>query len=306
MEENNSLEKTNSNNSITVNENTPLLNYPSLTIGDVNNAIMTPLHREVILASQNHPKISNSDQSEARDGLIEILAIIIWESGVASLLDDKKEQKILINYMVEEIKKDFFHLTLPEVQIALKKGLRGHYDTQYGINVKSLYGSLDNYVSETKIEAMTAFNKLLKPKEEYKGLNDEQKAIVYRKWLESFIILFEKYHEGENIEITDIGNVFYKYCTRNKIGSLSDKQKIELENKAKRVVVSKGNEYARSSHEVKELRELVNSINKNKYDEDIELRIVSEAKRLAILVFFDKLIEDKIELGDLIKKIEKW
>lgn len=304
MEENNSLEKTNSNNSITVTENTPLLNFPSLTLYDINNAMMIPLYKEVIIASQNYPKISAMDKSEVRNGLIEILALIIWESG-STIRDDATEQKLLINYMIEEIQKDFFHLTLPEVKIALKKGLRGHYDAQYGLNVKSLYISIDNYISETKVEAMTLFSKL-KPKEEYKGLNDEQKAIVYRKWLESFIILFEKYHEGENIDITDIGNVFYKYCTRNKIGSLSDKQKIELENKAKRVVVSKGNEYARSSHEVKELRELVNSINKNKYDEDIELRIVSEAKRLAILVFFDKLIEDKIELGDLIKKIEKW
>jgi uncharacterized protein YeeX (DUF496 family) len=145
---------------------------------------------------------------------------------------------------------------------------------------------------------------LLSPKEEKITMSDEQKKVLHKKWLDSWIDLFEKYHEGENIVVSDAGNVFYKYCIKNKIGSLTDSEKIILENRAKRLIIANGKEQARSSFQIKEVNKIIEDINRNKYSDDLDRKIVSEAKRLAIFDFFDKLIKEKVELKDLIEKIE--
>jgi hypothetical protein len=199
---------------------------------------------------------------------------------------------------------DFSYLTIEDVRIAVKKGVRLDYGKFYGLNITTLNFWLKEYVNSTKKDAMKLLPQI-KPKEEFKGLNDEQQKIIYKRWLESWIDLFEKYHEGENIVISDAGNVFYKYCIKNKITPpLTVSEMLTLENKAKRLIIANGKENARSSHQIKEFNAIVEAINKNKLNDEIELKIVNEAKRLAIFTFFDKLIAEKLELRDLIDKIE--
>ncbi len=283
-----------------------LATHYDITAAQISLSDLSKGDKEVLLATLTFPQISTLDIKTYDDNyntLVGIFGKMIVESGIGTM--DEKEQMILITLFIEEIINEFSYLTLEDVRLALRKGIRLDYGKFYGINITTLNFWLKEYICSTKKDAMKLLPSIA-PKKEYEGLNEEQQKIVYRNWLNSYIDLFEKYHEGENIEISDIGNVFYKYCIKNKIGSLTDSEKITLENKAKRIIISKGKEQATSTFQIKELKQVLDSINKNNYNDDTESKIVAEGKRLAIIIFFDKLIADKLELKDLIYDIEKW
>ncbi len=285
--------------------NTLAIHY-DITAEQISLSNLSKDNKEVLLATLTFPQVSSLDIKKYDSNYVELVGMfgkMIVESGIGTM--EAAEQEILITLFVEEITNEFSYLTLEDVRLALKKGVRLDYGKFYGINITTLNFWLKEYINNTKKEAMKSLPSIL-PKKEYEGLNEEQQKIVYKNWLNSYIDLFEKYHEGENIEISDIGNVFYKYCIKNKIGSLSDSEKITLENKAKRIIISKGKEQATSTFQLKELKQVLDSINKNNYNDDTESKIVAEGKRLAIIIFFDKLIADKLELKDLIYDIEKW
>jgi hypothetical protein len=284
---------------------TILKNHYDINIDEINSSpILSKENKEVLLATLNFTKISELNiqkYDNSYNYLVGVFAKTIVESGIGM---EEGEQEVFISLCIDEVINDFSYLTIEDVRIAVKKGVRLDYGKFYGLNITTLNFWLKEYVNSTKKDAMKLLPQI-KPKEEFKGLNDEQQKIIYKRWLESWIDLFEKYHEGENIVISDAGNVFYKYCIKNKITPpLTVSEMLTLENKAKRLIIANGKENARSSHQIKEFNAIVEAINKNKLNDEIELKIVNEAKRLAIFTFFDKLIAEKLELRDLIDKIE--
>lgn len=318
MEQNNHIQNTNEfglilndngrivHNPKAINDITILKNHYDISIEQINSSpILSKENKEVLLATLNFVPISelNIQKYDANyNYLVGVFGKTIVESGIGM---EETEQEIFISLSIDEVINDFSYMTLEDIRIATKKGVRLDYGKFYGLNITTLNFWFKEYLNNTKKDAMKLLPQL-KPKEEYKGLNDEQQKIIYKRWLDSWIDLFEKYHEGENIIISDAGNVFYKYCIKNKITPpLTVSEMLTLENKAKRLIIANGKENARSSHQIKEFNAIVEAINKNKLNDDIELKIVTEAKRLAIFTFFDKLIAEKLELRDLIDKIEK-
>lgn len=317
MEQNNYVQNTNEfglilndngrivHNPKAINDITILKNHYDISIEQINSSpILSKENKEVLLATLNFVSISELNiqkYDNSYNYLVGVFAKTIVESGIGM---EEGEQEVFISLCIDEVINDFSYLTIEDVRIAVKKGVRLDYGKFYGLNITTLNFWLKEYVNSTKKDAMKLLPQI-KPKEEFKGLNDEQQKIIYKRWLESWIDLFEKYHEGENITISDAGNVFYKYCIKNKITPpLTVSEMLTLENKAKRLIIANGKENARSSHQIKEVNAIIEAINKNKLNDDIELKIVTEAKRLAIFTFFDKLIAEKLELRDLIKKIE--
>lgn len=317
MEQNNHIQNTNEfglilndngrivHNPKAINDITILKNHYDISIEQINSSpILSKENKEVLLATLNFTKISELNIQKydtSYNYLVGVFGKTIVESGIGM---EEGEQEVFISLCIDEVINDFSYLTIEDVRIAVKKGVRLDYGKFYGLNITTLNFWLKEYVNSTKKGAMKLLPQI-KPKEEFKGLNDEQQKIIYKRWLESWIDLFEKYHEGENITISDAGNVFYKYCIKNKITPpLTVSEMLTLENKAKRLIIANGKENARSSYQIKEINAIIEAINKNKLNDDIELKIVSEAKRLAIFTFFDKLIAEKLELRDLIEKIE--
>lgn len=316
---NNQLEKFQSNElSIYTNDNGRVIHNPkpikdiltlkeyyNLTLDKINESeLLSKENKDVLLATLTNEPISNLNINQYDNNhkeLVVIFARMIVESGIGTM--NETEQEILISLFIDEVKNEFSYLTIEDIRLAVKKGVRLDYGKFYGLNITTLNYWLKEYISTTKKNAMKSLS-LLSPKEEKITISDEQKKVLHKKWLDSWIDLFEKYHEGENIVVSDVGNVFYKYCIKNKIGSLTDSEKIILENRAKRLIIANGKEQARSSFQIKEVNKIIEDINRNKYSDDLDRKIVSEAKRLAIFDFFDKLIKEKIELKDLIEKIE--
>lgn len=292
----------------TIKDINTLKNHYGITVEQINDSdVLSKENKEVLLATLNNEPICDLNIIEYdlnHNSLVGIFGRLIIESGITPETMPKPDQKVFISMCVEEVKNDFSYLTIEDVRLAIKKGIRLEYGKFYGLSIATINHWLKEYVNTTKKTAMKSLS-LLSPEEEKISLNDEQKKVMYKRWLDSWIDLFEKYHEGENIVVSDAGNVFYKYCIKNKIGSLSDSEKIILENKAKRLIIANGKEQARSSFQVKEVNAMIEAINRNKYGNEIQSKILFEAKRLAIFSFFDKLIQEKIELKDLIEKIEK-
>jgi hypothetical protein len=288
-----------------INDITILKNHYDISIEQINSSpILSKENKEVLLATLNFTKISELNIQKydtSYNYLVGIFGKTIVESGIGM---EEGEQEVFISLCIDEVINDFSYLTIEDIRIAVKKGVRLDYGKFYGLNITTLNFWLKEYVNSTKKDAMKLLPQI-KPKDEFKGLNDEQQKIIYKRWLESWIDLFEKYHEGENITISDAGNVFYKYCIKNKITPpLTVSEMLTLENKAKSFIIENGKKQARSPYQIKEVNIIMEAINKNKLNDDIELKIVSEAKRLAIFTFFDKLIAEKLELRDLIEKIE--
>ena len=288
-----------------INDITILKNHYDISIEQINSSpILSKENKEVLLATLNFTKISELNIQKydtSYNYLVGIFGKTIVESGIGM---EEGEQEVFISLCIDEVINDFSYLTIEDIRIAVKKGVRLDYGKFYGLNITTLNFWLKEYVNSTKKDAMKLLPQI-KPKEEFKGLNDEQQKIIYKRWLESWIDLFEKYHEGENITISDAGNVFYKYCIKNKITPpLTVSEMLTLENKAKSFIIENGKKQARSPYQIKEHNAIVEAINRNKLNDDIELKIVNEAKRLAIFTFFDKLISEKLELRHLIEKIE--
>jgi hypothetical protein len=288
-----------------INDITILKNHYDISIEQINSSpILSKENKEVLLATLNFTKISELNIQKydtSYNYLVGIFGKTIVESGIGM---EEGEQEVFISLCIDEVINDFSYLTIEDIRIAVKKGVRLDYGKFYGLNITTLNFWLKEYVNSTKKDAMKLLPQI-KPKDEFKGLNDEQQKIIYKRWLESWIDLFEKYHEGENITISDAGNVFYKYCIKNKITPpLTVSEMLTLENKAKSFIIENGKKQARSPYQIKEHNAIVEAINRNKLNDDIELKIVNEAKRLAIFTFFDKLISEKLELRHLIEKIE--
>ena len=316
MEQNNHIQNTNEfglilndngrivHNPKAINDITILKNHYDISIEQINSSpILSKENKEVLLATLNFTKISELNIQKydtSYNYLVGVFGKTIVESGIGM---EEGEQEVFISLCIDEVINDFSYLTIEDVRIAVKKGVRLDYGKFYGLNITTLNFWFKEYLNTTKKDAMKLLPQL-KPKEEYKGLNDEQQKIIYKRWLDSWIDLFEKYHEGENITISDAGNVFYKYCVKNKISSLTVQEMLTLENKAKNSIIEISKKQARSTYQIKEINAIIEAINKNRITDDIELKIVSEAKRLAIYTFFDKLIAEKLELRDLIDKIE--
>lgn len=279
----------------------PLLNYPELTTKDIEVASMSDLNRQVIMASQNFPRIRTLDQMEVRNTLIETIALIIWESGFGL---PEQEQELLINYMIEEIKRDFFHLTLEEVKIALKKGLRGHYGEVFGMNVRMLYGWLDAYVAETKLAAMKQLQ-LIKKLEPPKEVSEETKKFWHNKWLESSIDAFEEYKKNGYTSFYDIQNSLYNYI-RYKM-RLVDLTKEETDAIWNEAVAQHKKEHsranARSIGEAANFKAVLEKMESGDVSEQEKIKV--RARKIALLKLFEKMKIANINFQERIKKYEE-
>lgn len=277
-----------------------LINYPSVSLKDIKEASINELNREIIIASQNYPKIINLNSIDADNGLIESIGLVIWEAGVNM---DKDDQKLLINYMVEEIKRDFFHLTLIEVKLALKKGLRGVYGDYFGINVKSLYGFLNSYVEETKPPALKQLATIVQNEETTKELTEDEKKYWHNKWLYNCMMAYDEYKEKGVTTFFDINNQLYHYIRHKmKLVEFNEQESDNIwkdavnEHKRKHLPIN-ANNYGQSIDFKNKLEKII----KGDISEHEAIKVV--ARRIALPRLFFKIKEQNI---DFAKKITEY
>lgn len=295
------MKKENSNKII---KHNPLLNHPTLTIEDVHASGIPELNRQVIIVSQNYPKIRNISEKELTDKLIEMIGIIIWESGHNVT---EQEQTALIQYMIEEIKSDFSNLTLEEVKFALKKGLRGFYGEVFGVNVKMMYEWLQAYVSETKAESLKYLQVIenKKPKELSEEIVNKRNEYWHFEWLKKCVSAFEEYKETGETNFIDIKNGLYDYIRfKIKLVDLTKEEVDNIRNHAEQ-------EYRRerspenSKNDIQML-DFISTVKKMESGDVTEIeKIKIIARRIALIKLFEKMKERNIDFRQEVIKFEK-
>ena len=252
----------------------PLLYRPDLKVSDVlsTNGISTE-QKSIILASLNEIKLKFIDLVEDKNSwntLKDILVKTIWESGIGM---EKADQKLFITVAIDDIKNEFEMLTVSDVRIALKNGVRKKYGEFYGMNITTLNVWLKTYQEQTKIEAMLKLP-LVKPIEEEKIYTEEEKLENHRIWIEGLIRLT---HDEK----------------------LAIREKALLEFKS-----SKSLKNAKSAGERADFKHILENLqkeNEKPYEEQIKLL----CKKIVINNLFNDFAKKEKSLREMVEKLEK-
>jgi hypothetical protein len=227
-------------------------------------------------------RIGQQDEVTLEAALIAIVGEIFTFAGQNI---EPKETKMMCKVISGDLRRRYKGLTLSEVDYALNAGVRGEYGEYYGINVVSVNKWLRAYYnSDERKEAMRSkvFPELALPA--HVMTKEERRKVK----VEMTVNAWEKAKNGEYV--TDYGNVVYdflaydrsmiQFSVEEKNGFMAAAKK-ELENEAK----DNAKTYIPVSY-------LISRIT--------EKGIVSRAKRIALNVFFARMIDENTDLIDWI------
>ena len=279
-----------------INENSKV--WGDITISDIKESKIGNAHREVLLARYAESSIKDLDANLSGKRIQELINLTIFESGFKT--ENISELIILI---IKDIFADFSYMTLSEISLAFRKGIRGDLGEYMGLSVRTFYNWLKTYNETLKSEAIKALNSI--QKESISKISEKEKKEYYERWLQSHIDDFERHKKGESVVIFDFGHIFYDYCIKHSIGYLTNSEKDVLYDKARTNIIRKHSLHnAKTSFEIKEFRDIILSISTNNMTPNIEDMINAEMKRLAVIKIFDKLIHQGLELESFINEIE--
>jgi hypothetical protein len=295
MENNQIIQTENTNIQIKTLDNT--LVYGDLTLNDIKNSSISKANKEIIISKFGEKQIKHLDPNYAGEKLKTAINLTIFESGFK--VDNISE---LILMIIKDIFTDFSHLTISECSIAFRNGVRGLLGDFMGLSVRTFYNWLITYNETIKAEAIKQLQYIRKEK----VITDEDKERIKWEWLNTFIKDFELYKKEGVIEQLDFNNGFYEYCVKTGIGYLTIKEKLEIKELAKKRILSANNVLnAKNSDERKSFKSIVSSIANNTYNKTAEIQIVSESKRIALKIIYDKLIEKEIDLRKAVIEYEE-
>ncbi len=287
-----------------------LLYRPDLKIFDVANCpTLTTQEKNVIFASLNELKlkfINLDEDAESWNTLKDILVKTIWESGINM---PEEDQKIFIPLAIEDIKEGREYLTISDVRIALKNGVRRKYGKNggefFGINITTLNYWLDCYEQQTKITTMLKLNTITPAKEEKEYTEDEKKE-HHRIWIEGVYSEFEKYKNTGVYSFYDFNSAFYEYAKEIGLVTLSEEDKNRIYDEAVlEYKNSKSLKNARSVGQRADFKHAVESLNKEKNESSYKNEIKLIFRKIVVRDLFKAFIKKEKDLKDMVEKLEK-
>lgn len=283
----------------------PLLYRPDLKVSDVlsTNGISTE-QKSIILASLNETKLKFIDLVEDKNSwntLKDILVKTIWESGIGM---EKADQKLFITVAIDDIKNEFEMLTVSDVRIALKNGVRKKYGEFYGMNITTLNVWLKTYQEQTKIEAMLKLP-LIKPMEEEKIYTEEERLENHKIWIEGVYSEFENYKNTGIYNFYDFNGAFFSYAEKIGLINLTHDEKLVIREKALlEFKNSKSLKKAKSAGERADFKHILENLqkeNEKPYEEQIKLL----CKKIVINNLFNDFARKDKNLREMVEKLEK-
>lgn len=294
---------------LSVYELKPLLYRPDLKVSDVLNCKgVSDEHKNIILASLNENKLKFIDLIKDKDSwntLKDILVKTIWESGINM---SKEDQLIFIPLAIEDIKNEFPMLTISDVRIALKNGVRRKYGKDdgafYGINITTINYWLKKYSEEEKIEAMLKLP-LIKPIEQEKIYTEEEKKEHHKIWIEGVYSEFENYKNTGVYSFFDFNGAFFSYAEKIGLITLTREDKLKIKEQALlEFKSSKSLKKARSAGERADFKHILEDLkkeNEKPYEEQIKLI----CKKIVVNNLFNDFAKKDKDLRTMIDKLEE-
>lgn len=283
--------------------NKPLLYYPDLSVGDVQNSnLLSFSEKEVLLASLNNEKLRNIDllrDSAPYKTLVEIIAKTIWESGISTM--GEAEMQMFVPIAIQEIKNEHEYLTIEDVRLALKNGVRKKYGEYYGMNITTLSVWLEAYTNQTKRDSMLRLP-FIKKQEVPKEQTEQQKKEFHRVWLNSVYEHFNNFKNTNVFDFVDFNNSFYKYCKKLNLINLSGDEQQEIWDLAvKELKAQYQNSNERSYGKRIDRKNILESLKIGENDKTLNELIIIKSKKIAVHRFFERLISEGINLKELIE-----
>jgi hypothetical protein len=263
---------------------------------------LSPIARDVYVAS-NKPMIKSYEDLNIVVNSIHVsITQVIADKGVRLETED-------INYLKQnicrDIIRDFNILSLEDINVCFRMGVRGKLGEYYGINVATLYQWLEKYKNEIIPEMNKEIHANLP-----KPLEIETK-VDYKAFDFTLVETIKNILVGE-IELTnynDYGNIHYNLLDKLNLIQFTTDEKMEIFNRAKDVV--KYN-LTKKNIELIEQGRSIQIIDTEKLLKEIELNsktnndiVIIEAKKIAFRDCLSRIENTEKFIEELTQKIEE-
>lgn len=250
-------------------------------------------------------KIGSMSQSDIEFMCIDIVNKAFLDSGITIKGNTEKEQAGTIANMAVTFAQDLIELhpdlTMQEVSMAVRLGIREHYGQFYGVNIASLNKFINSYKeSESLKEAIRKqheFNRAQQEKLEQEEENRIRKEKAENSLQSNIKMCADAFHDfifkrpdRNNLYLYDLGNVRYDFLSENGIISFTNERKTELLREAKRIEAQ--------SVPLNAISQFLSSMEAAKNSGSI----IVYAKKLALFEFFDDLLSMDMGIEELFKE----
>jgi hypothetical protein len=250
--------------------------------------LLDPQEKEMILA-KNGERIKEMPIDKVNDQMLILIGKTHIECGIAA---NEGTIRLSMPLLLKDLISYFGNFTMNEIAHSFKLGIMKEYGEWYGLNNKTFFQWLRGYLGSTKrLDAnkkQAAFNA---EKNKPKALTDEEKEALMKKGaLEAF-----EYVKTTGKHYPDLGSATYNWLDRKKLIHFTiDRKKafigVAMDNLRSNMV----NEIDRTPTERKAIQARIMELS---HTDDI---VKTEAKKIALNVFFREMIEIGQELKDIL------
>lgn len=248
--------------------------------------------KEIILAS-NQPRIKSLTKTFVGETIVSIINKTIYDSGMKV----ENPQALIVN-VTDDVLKYFKQLTIEDIGIACRLGVRGELGDFMGINVRTIYSWLKKYSVTIRRDTLAEYARAQQiPKE----ATPEEKKIGYLKWLcECVQIPWQIFKDSGQYTFDDYGNILYDRLDEAKAIKFTSERKKEFQALAREsYIVTQG--LSKLRHPSIDISKNIRNAKSGK-DNLTEEIIIADAKRLALRNFVEICKFEGIELPMLLNQ----
>lgn len=205
--------------------------------------------------------------------------------GLNTSVEDRNATKLMV---INDCRKHFSLLAVPEIAIAIDNGVHGKYGEFVGISAAIVYKWLTEYsLSQIRKIKMLEINK----PEPFEMSNDDKEKMYWNNLVNAWE------HYKEHGYYNDMGNAIYRTLEINKKINFTSEQKEIFKSDAKHKLIKEFNPLKHIGNFVKinECKLIIEGLNNGSENS----RIISEAKNIALNQFFKELLEMDMNIIDL-------
>lgn len=244
--------------------------------------------RQLILSALSDTSVSKSTMESLAEAVSAAIEKGCFYLGLNKSQTDKDAMKLIV---MEDCQRSFKSLTLSEIKLAINQGVKGEYGEVRGMAPKDVFHWINSYKNnQLRIEAIKEVNK-----DDINRTPTEDEEVLMA--LQALDIAWRTFKEtGSYI---DHGNTIYNILDNNHKFSFTKEEKKSFMAAAKSRMLDY---YAPEKHlgndiKMKEMMAIYAQVKQ----EDSNIRVIGEAKRIALTRFFESLLASGKDIWDLFK-----
>lgn len=192
--------------------------------------------KEYVMAKYGQ-KIGEIPTPEAIKQILDILSRAFLDTGILPSGYTDEERKVSMGVLAKLTHYDLYHyyanITMQEVRLAVREGVRHKYGDYFGISAVSVHQFVEKFIEdEERMAALVKQKKYLTKKaEEPKELTPEE---LDKAMMQSLTVCYNTYIESG--DVWDFGSRIYNYAVNKGLFSLSLEEKQEIYQEAEKQV----------------------------------------------------------------------